>query len=38
LCGVGALADTPTGGNCVGSFADWMVGPLFNKTSGEKHE
>ena len=38
LCGVGALADMPTGGNCVGSFADWMVGPLFNKTSGEKHE
>ena len=30
LCGVGALADLPTGGNCVGGFADWMVGPVFN--------
>lgn len=38
LRGVGAMADMPTGGNCVGSFADWMVGPLFNKTTGAKHE
>lgn len=30
LCGIGALADMPSGGNCVGTFADWMVGPLFN--------
>lgn len=30
LLGVGALADMPSGGDCVGSFADWMVGPLFN--------
>lgn len=31
LNGVGALADLPTGGTCVGSFTDWMVGPLFNQ-------
>lgn len=29
LCGVGALADHATGGNCVGDFAAWMVGPSF---------
>lgn len=30
LLGVGAMADMPSGGDCVGSFADWMLGPLFN--------
>lgn len=30
LCGVGALADCPTGGGVVGGFADWMMGPLFH--------
>jgi hypothetical protein len=34
LRGVGAMADMPTGGNCVGDFAAWMVGPNFNKTTG----
>lgn len=29
LLGVGALADMPTGGDTVGDFAAWMVGPLF---------
>lgn len=37
LCGVGALADLPTGGNCVGGFADWMVGPMFNNTAEVSH-
>lgn len=31
LCGVGALADIPGGGHCVGDFTDWMLGPLFNE-------
>ena len=36
LRSVGALADMPTGGNCVGSFSDWILGPYFNKsTEGE---
>ena len=30
LCGVGALADHATAGDCVGDFAAWMVGPLFH--------
>ncbi len=30
LCGVGAMADLPSAGNCVGGFTDWMLGPLFN--------
>jgi hypothetical protein len=30
LRGVGAIADLPTDGNCVGSFSDWMLGPVFN--------
>lgn len=30
LCGVGAMADHATGGECVGDFAAWMVGPLFH--------
>ena len=34
LRSVGAMADMPTGGNCVGNFAAWMVGPNFNKTTG----
>jgi hypothetical protein len=29
LCSLGALADMPIGGNVLGGFADWMVGPLF---------
>lgn len=33
LRGVGAMADMPSGGDCVGGFADWVVGPLFNKTT-----
>jgi hypothetical protein len=32
LRGVGALADHATGGNCIGDFAEWMVGPIFNQT------
>lgn len=31
LCGVGALADMPTGGTVIGDFAAWMVGPMFNR-------
>lgn len=31
LCGIGALADMPSGGSVVGSYADWMVGPLFKE-------
>ena len=31
LCGVGALADLPLSGDWGGDFADWMVGPVFNK-------
>ena len=34
LAGVGAMADMPSSGGCVGSFAEWIVGPSFNKTSG----
>lgn len=34
LCGLGAMADLPTGGECVGDFAAWMVGPLFHKSQG----
>jgi hypothetical protein len=30
LCGVGAMADHATGGDCVGDFTAWMVGPLFH--------
>lgn len=30
LCGIGALADLPTGGAVVGGFSEWMVGPVFN--------
>jgi len=30
LLGVGVLADLPTGGNSVGDFAEWMVGPMFH--------
>ena len=30
LRGVGAMADIPGGGHCVGDFTDWMLGPLFN--------
>ncbi len=33
LCGVGALADMPSGGDCVGGFAEWMCGPLFKATA-----
>lgn len=29
--GIGALADLPTGGEVVGSFEDWFLGPLFNR-------
>ena len=28
--GVGAIADHATGGDCVGDFAAWMVGPQFH--------
>ena len=28
---IGALADAPTGGQCVGSFTDWFCGPHFNR-------
>lgn len=31
LCSVGALADMPTGGQVVGDFGDWMIGPLFHE-------
>ena len=37
LNGVGALADLPTGGTCVGSFTDWMVGPSFKNTAEVSH-
>lgn len=31
LSGVGALADHAMGGEWGGDFAEWMVGPIFNK-------
>lgn len=31
LCALGALADTPLVDLLGGSFADWMVGPLFTE-------
>jgi len=30
LCTIGALADKPLGGDCVGSIADWHCGPNFS--------
>lgn len=36
LCGIGALADLPTNGNVVGTFADWMIGPVFKKGEDAK--
>lgn len=33
LSGVGAMADMPSGGGCVGGFADWMLGPNFKRTT-----
>lgn len=33
LSGVGAMADMPSGGDCVGGFADWMLGPCFKNTT-----
>ena len=38
LCGVGAMADIPTGGDCVGGLADWMVGPLFNRSKSSESQ
>ena len=35
LSGIGALADLPTGGDVVGDFADWMVGPIFRGDHSE---
>lgn len=35
LCTIGALADKPIGGNCVGDDADWHAGPFFRKLSHE---
>ena len=32
ICSVGALADHAAGGNCVGGFAAWIVGPSFDET------
>jgi hypothetical protein len=32
LCSIGALADKPLGGQCVGSDADWHCGPNFSNT------
>ena len=29
LSNIGALADTPLGGECVGNLADWHCGPNF---------
>jgi hypothetical protein len=34
LRSIGAMADIPTGGDCVGDFAAWMVGPLFHRPQG----
>ena len=36
LRGVGALADMPSGGQCIGGFADWMVGPCFAETEAAR--
>lgn len=35
LCGLGALADHATGGEIVGDFAAWMVGPYFDQVQQE---
>ena len=31
LSGVGALADRPLGGECVGGLGDWLIGPNFRQ-------
>ena len=31
LCTIGALADKPLGGMCVGTIADWHCGPNFRQ-------
>ena len=36
LLGIGAMADMPSDGDCVGGFADWMVGPLFNRSKSRE--
>jgi hypothetical protein len=35
LRGVGALADHATGGDCIGDFAAWMLGPMFHQTQAQ---
>lgn len=38
LSGIGAMADMPSGGACVGGFSDWMMGPLFNLSKNSESE